>query len=59
MAILFLQMDKQGTFKSLKNGLLNGKEQFILTVYPNVDYAFIVALILILEEIKTQKNWGF
>jgi hypothetical protein len=59
MAILFLQMDKQGTFKSLKNGLLNNKEQFILTVYPNVDYAFIVALILILEEIKTQKNWGF
>jgi hypothetical protein len=59
MAILFLQMDKQGTFKSLKNGLLNNKEQFILTVYPNVDYAFIVALILILEVIKTQKNWGF
>ncbi|WJX93706.1 hypothetical protein P8452_75198 [Trifolium repens] len=53
------QMDKQGTFKSLKNGFLNNKEQFILTVYPNVDYAFIVALILILEEIKTQKNWGF
>ncbi|KAK7349728.1 hypothetical protein VNO77_07343 [Canavalia gladiata] len=29
-----------------------GKDNFMVTVYPNVDYAFVVALILILDEIN-------
>ncbi|PSS23864.1 Protein LURP-one-related like [Actinidia chinensis var. chinensis] len=29
-----------------------GKDKFIVTVYPHVDYAFIVALIVILDEIN-------
>ncbi|GER55749.1 hypothetical protein STAS_33439 [Striga asiatica] len=33
--------------------LLLGKDNFGVTVYPNVDYAFIVALIVLLEEINT------
>lgn len=29
-----------------------GKDTFVTTVYPNVDYALIVALVVILEEIN-------
>ncbi|XP_012569043.1 protein LURP-one-related 10-like [Cicer arietinum] len=42
------QMHKKHTVKSL----LIGKDHFMVTVYPNVDYAFIVALIVILDEIN-------
>jgi len=33
-----------------------GKDNFMVTVYPNTDYAFIVALILILDEINQDKR---
>ena len=32
--------------------VLLGKDKFMVTVYPHVDYAFIVALIVILAEIN-------
>lgn len=35
---------------------LFGKDHFNVTVYPNVDYAFIVALIVILDEINDDTN---
>ncbi|KAK2361273.1 protein LURP-one-related [Trifolium repens] len=46
------QMHKKHTVKSL----LMGKDHFIVTVYPNVDYAFIVALIVILDEINDDEK---
>ncbi|KAI9074908.1 hypothetical protein K1719_043137 [Acacia pycnantha] len=42
------QMHKKHTVQSV----LIGKDNFVVTVYPNVDYAFIVALIVILDEIN-------
>lgn len=33
-----------------------GKDTFGVTVYPNVDYAFIVALVVILEEINEDRK---
>ncbi|KAL2337636.1 hypothetical protein Fmac_012082 [Flemingia macrophylla] len=42
------QMHKKHTVQSIAFG----KDNFMVTVYPNVDYAFIVALILILDEIN-------
>lgn len=35
-----------------KNEGSAGKDTFGVTVYPNVDYAFIVALVVILNEIS-------
>ncbi|KAL7095186.1 hypothetical protein ACP275_10G008300 [Erythranthe tilingii] len=35
--------------------ILLGKDSFGVTVYPNVDYAFIVSLVVILEEINTDR----
>ncbi|CAK7343654.1 unnamed protein product [Dovyalis caffra] len=32
------------------------KDNFEVTVYPNVDYAFIVALIVVLDEINANRN---
>ena len=46
MALLLLQMHKKHTVMSI----LMDKDHFSITVYPNVDYAFIVALIVILDE---------
>ncbi|GAU17200.1 hypothetical protein TSUD_178300 [Trifolium subterraneum] len=46
------QMHKKHTVKSL----LIGKDHFMVTVYPNVDYAFIVALIVILDEINDDRR---
>ncbi|KAB2621860.1 protein LURP-one-related 10-like [Pyrus ussuriensis x Pyrus communis] len=43
------QMHKKHTVKSV----LLGKDNFMVTVYPGIDQAFIVALIVILDEI----NW--
>ncbi|KAM1386797.1 hypothetical protein PS1_033218 [Malus domestica] len=43
------QMHKKHTVKSV----LFGKDNFVVTVYPGIDQAFIVALIVILDEI----NW--
>ena len=42
-------MNKKNTVKSI----LIGKDNFMVTVYPNIDYAFIVALIVILDGINT------
>ncbi|KAL6534487.1 hypothetical protein OROHE_013412 [Orobanche hederae] len=36
--------------------ILLGKDSFGVTVYPNVDYAFIVALVVILEEINEDRQ---
>lgn len=41
-------MHKKHTIQSIALG----KTNFMVTVYPNVDYAFIVALIVILDEIN-------
>lgn len=43
-------MDKKLTFKSV----LTGKDHFKVRVYPNIDYAFIVALILILDRMRSK-----
>ncbi|KAK1562218.1 hypothetical protein Q3G72_030007 [Acer saccharum] len=44
---IFAQMYKKHGIRSI----LIGKDKFMVTVYPNVDYAFIVALIVILDGI--------
>ncbi|XP_017974735.1 PREDICTED: protein LURP-one-related 15 [Theobroma cacao] len=46
------QMHKKNTVKSI----LVGKDKFMVTVYPNIDYAFIVALIVILDGINTNNG---
>ncbi|BBH06328.1 Protein of unknown function D [Prunus dulcis] len=42
------QMHKKRTVQSV----LFGKDNFMVTVYPGIDYAFIIALIVILDEIN-------
>lgn len=49
---ILAQMNKKHTVKSV----VLGKETFSVTVYPNVDYAFIVALVVILDEINDDKD---
>ncbi|XP_054782552.1 protein LURP-one-related 10-like [Prosopis cineraria] len=46
------QMHKKHTVQSV----MLGKTNFMVTVYPNVDYAFIVALIVILDEINQDSS---
>ncbi|RDX86584.1 Protein LURP-one-related 15, partial [Mucuna pruriens] len=46
------QMHKKHTVQSI----LIGKDHFMVTVYPNIDHAFIVALIVILDEINREDN---
>ncbi|KAL2330568.1 hypothetical protein Fmac_018149 [Flemingia macrophylla] len=46
------QMHKKHTVQSF----LVGKDHFNVTVYPNIDYAFIVALIVILDEINEDEK---
>ncbi|KAK4268477.1 hypothetical protein QN277_025131 [Acacia crassicarpa] len=46
------QMHKKHTVQSIAFG----KTNFMVTVYPNVDYAFIVALIVILDEINQDSS---
>ncbi|CAK8542069.1 unnamed protein product [Lathyrus sativus] len=48
------KMHKKHTVKSI----LIGKDHFMVTVYPNVDYAFIVSLIVILNEINADEENG-
>ncbi|PSS23863.1 Protein LURP-one-related like [Actinidia chinensis var. chinensis] len=45
---IIAQMHKKRSVGSV----LLGKDKFMVTVYPHVDYAFIVALIVILAEIN-------
>ncbi|KAJ3669426.1 hypothetical protein LUZ60_011376 [Juncus effusus] len=40
---------------TVKNVIL-GKDTFGITVYPNVDYAFVVAIIVILDEIHREES---
>ncbi|KAI3732592.1 hypothetical protein L1987_63798 [Smallanthus sonchifolius] len=49
---IIAQMHKKHTVQSIALG----KDTFSVTVYPNVDYAFIVALVVILHEINEEKN---
>ncbi|XP_017246498.1 protein LURP-one-related 10 [Daucus carota subsp. sativus] len=46
------QMHKKHSVSSI----VLGKDKFAVTVYPHVDYAFIVALIVILEEINEARS---
>ncbi|XP_059668107.1 protein LURP-one-related 15-like [Cornus florida] len=46
------QMHKKHSVQSV----VLGKDTFAVTVYPNVDYAFIIALVVILEEINEDKK---
>jgi len=46
-------MHKKHTIMSI----LIDEDHFAITVYPNVDYAFIVALITILNEINKDDDW--
>ncbi|KAM7526565.1 hypothetical protein LguiA_016467 [Lonicera macranthoides] len=49
---IIAQMHTKHTVESI----MLGKETFGVTVYPNVDYAFIVALVVILNEINEDKD---
>ncbi|KAG1338099.1 hypothetical protein COCNU_04G004050 [Cocos nucifera] len=40
---------------TLKNAML-GKDMFGVTIYPNIDYAFIIALIVILDEVNDDRR---
>ena len=46
----FLQMDKKHTVQNVALG----KDTCVVTVYPNVNHAFIVALVVILHEINEE-----
>ncbi|KAK2966104.1 hypothetical protein RJ640_025600 [Escallonia rubra] len=35
-----------------------GKDKFMVTVNPNVDYVFVVSLVVLLDYIKRQGNGG-
>ncbi|XP_022734698.1 protein LURP-one-related 10-like [Durio zibethinus] len=48
------QMQKNHTVESI----LTGKDKFMVTVYSNIDYAFIVALIVILDGINSTEGVG-
>lgn len=49
---IIAQMHKKHSAKSI----LLGKDTFSVTVYPNVDYAFVVALVVILYEINEDRK---
>lgn len=42
--------------KHTAQSLLLGKTNFMVTVYPGIDYAFIVALIVILDAINREDS---
>ncbi|KAJ4704306.1 LURP-one-like protein [Melia azedarach] len=48
------QMHKKHTVQSI----LIGKDNFAVTIYPNIDHAFIIALIVILDEINKARSSG-
>lgn len=48
----FVQMHKKHTLQSV----VLGKDTFSVTVYPNIDHAFITALVVILEEIDEDRD---
>ncbi|KAJ8650831.1 hypothetical protein MRB53_003854 [Persea americana] len=50
--VIVAQMYRQYTGKNI----LLGKDAFGVTIYPNVDYAFIVSLVVILDEINKDRD---
>lgn len=46
------QMHKKHTLESI----VLGKDSFEVTVYPNVDHAFVLALVIVLDEINADRN---
>ena len=42
--------------KHIVQSIVLGKDTFEVTVYPHVDYAFIVALVVVLEEINEDRE---
>ncbi|CAA7389305.1 unnamed protein product [Spirodela intermedia] len=53
-SVIVAQMKKKYTVKNV----ILGKDSFGVTIYPNVDHAFIVALIVILDEINKRSGGG-
>ncbi|KAH7867247.1 hypothetical protein Vadar_030895 [Vaccinium darrowii] len=49
---IIAQMYKKHTVQSI----VLGKDTFAVTVYPNVDYAFVVALVVVLQEINEDRK---
>ncbi|KAF8397163.1 hypothetical protein HHK36_016070 [Tetracentron sinense] len=49
---IIAQMHKKHSVQSV----VLGKDTFSVTVYPNIDYAFIVALVVILDEINEDRE---
>ena len=41
--------------KYTATNILLGKDTFVVTVFPNVDYVFIAALVVILDEIHRER----
>ncbi|XP_068644497.1 protein LURP-one-related 10-like [Aristolochia californica] len=52
--VIVAQMNKKYTAKNI----VLGKDAFGVTVYPYVDYAFITALIIMLDEINKDRDGG-
>ncbi|KAJ8898948.1 hypothetical protein K2173_008448 [Erythroxylum novogranatense] len=50
--VIVAEMFKRHTFKTASSDT----DSFAVTVYPNVDYAFIVALVVILDEINVDRS---
>jgi uncharacterized protein YxjI len=49
---LVMQMNRQYTVSNV----LLGKDTFGVTVFPHVDYVFIAALVVILDEIHRERS---
>ncbi|KAJ3669423.1 hypothetical protein LUZ60_011373 [Juncus effusus] len=49
--IPIVSMQQKMHLKHTLTNMITGKDAFGLTVYPNVDFAFVVAIIVILDEI--------
>ncbi|XP_057513105.1 protein LURP-one-related 15-like isoform X2 [Actinidia eriantha] len=54
LMIIVMQMQKKHTAESL----LLGKDWFMVTVYPQIDYAFIDALLVIIDDINKEDGFN-
>ncbi|KAE9447557.1 hypothetical protein C3L33_20540, partial [Rhododendron williamsianum] len=52
----FVKSDRLMHRKHSVQSIVLGKDTFSVTVYPHVDYAFIVALVVVLEEINEDRD---
>lgn len=52
LGFCLMQMRRKHSVQSI----VLGKDTFSVTVYPHVDYAFIVALVVLLEEINEDRK---